>query len=148
MNGVAVRIRKAKTGRNQWVMIRDKQVASLVTKRVKAMRGRSGKTRIFPFSPEIFRKKFKGACAALGLSEKYVPHSLRHGGATHDFLAGKSVDYVVLRGRWAEIKSARRYIQQGRALLMAVKVPRRVAKLARKIAPQVERLMVCASQRH
>ena len=58
----------------------------------------------------------------------YVPHSLRHGGATCDYLyaGGESLEDILFRGRWASMKSTRQYIQQGPALMAAAstRIPR------------------------
>jgi hypothetical protein len=61
--------------------------------------------------------------AALGLSQKFVPHSLRHGGATELDLQGVSVEDIMKFGRWEASKNARRYIQSGKALMLAADVP-------------------------
>jgi hypothetical protein len=60
---------------------------------------------------------------SLGLDIPYVPHSLRHGGATFDFMNGHSITDIMARGRWAATKSALRYIQEGRQLLMMNSIP-------------------------
>ena len=70
----------------------------------------------------------------LGLSSLYVVHSLRHGGATRDHLRGRPLEDILMRGRWASTKSARRYVQAGRSLLLATKVPRRIVELGTIIA--------------
>src|SRR5690349_2648427 len=54
----------------------------------------------FPSLRLISGMFFKSTCAALGLSERYVPHSLRHGGATRLHLQGVSIEDILLRGRW------------------------------------------------
>ena len=62
--------------------------------------------RLFPYSTSTFRKHFKAACSDLGLSSDYVPHSLRHGGATHDHARGLPLEDILRHGRWASVKSA------------------------------------------
>ena len=84
-----------------------------------------------------FYRHFKHACADLGLSKSYVPHSLRHGGATHDFLRGLSLEDILHIGRWASIKSARHYVQEGRALLLSTSVPRDISALSRVLVPRI-----------
>ena len=66
------------------------------------------------------------ACRALHLPH-YVPHSLRHGGATHHYINGWKVEDVMARGRWAVTKTARRYIQQSRQVMMMVELSEEVA---------------------
>ncbi len=90
---------------------------------------------LFGFTSAQYRYEFKKTCAMLGLSESYVPHSLRHGGATHLFLKeGWSVEDIMHHGRWASTKSARRYIQQGRALLYDMSIPTQMASVAANLA--------------
>lgn len=123
--GMALRLRRTKTGPNQWVEVERKEVMTL-------LRGVVASTKpgqlLFPVSTEVYRNHFKSACADLGLSKSYVPHSLRHGGATTRYLAGTPMEDILLRGRWATTKSARRYIQSGRALLLSMQVPPALAK--------------------
>jgi hypothetical protein len=92
---------------------------------------------VFPFSAQTLRSRFHQVCAELGLSEQYVPHSLRHGGATRLHLQGVSMEDILLRGRWASTKSARRYVQAGRAQLMAMAVPADLAAAARVLAADI-----------
>jgi hypothetical protein len=129
--GMALRLRKTKTGPNQWVDVQDPIVRVLLRDLLRSSRSQGF---IFPFSSNEFRDVFKATCAALGLSERYVPHSLRHGGATRLHLMGVSIEDILLRGRWASSKSARRYIQSGRALLLSMRVPARLQEVASRIA--------------
>jgi integrase len=103
------------------VTIRDPDVLRLLQT---VMRETPAGAFLFPFSTAVYRQAFKGACAAVGLGHcGFVPHSLRHGGATHDILSGTSIEDVLLRGRWASTKSARHYVQSGRALMLDLSVP-------------------------
>ena len=132
--GVALRLgaeRPTKTGSNQYVAVRNQVVAALLARLVAARRRRR---RLFSFSAASFRRSFSDAVDALGLSPRYVPHSLRHGGATHDFLLGVSLEEILHRGRWASNRSARHYIQSGRALLLSMEVPSRLVAVARILA--------------
>jgi integrase len=90
---------------------------------------------LFPFNTAGFRRRVHGACAALGLSAAYVPHSLRHGGATrYSHVKRWPVEDVMVRGRWASTKSARGYIQSLRAVQMAADVPAAVATMGAALA--------------
>jgi integrase len=116
--GMVIAIRHAKTGRNQWVSVLNPQVVALLRS---LRRQTKPKQRLFPFSASSFRRVFKQACAELGLSSRYVPHSLRHGGATrYKHLLNWSMEDIMVRGRWASSKSARIYIQAGVVMLMAM----------------------------
>lgn len=48
---------------------------------------------------------------------QFTFHTLRLGGATFLYLHGRSLDTIAHHGRWASRTTARRYIQQGMALL-------------------------------
>lgn len=135
--GMALRLSKTKTGSNQWVTVRNPDVVFLVRQRLGSMRSRRRNARLFPFAAGTFRKHFKAACADLELSKDYVPHSLRHGGATHDHLRGMTVEDIARHGRWASTKSARHYIQSGRAMLLTTSVPGSVSELFDTLVPNV-----------
>lgn len=71
---------------------------------------------LFPFNLDQFEKQFKASVDALKLQKlKLTPHCLRHGGASHDFLAGiRSLQEIQQRGCWACFESVRRYQKHGR----------------------------------
>jgi hypothetical protein len=71
----------------------------------------------------------------------YVPHSLRHGGATFDYLRGRTVEQIMFRGRWVAMESARRYIQTSRALLIMLHIPAQLGQTAAMLAPHVDALL-------
>ena len=119
-SGTSLRLRKTKTGPNQWVQVLDEDVVQLL--RCVLDTTARGSDALFPFTAAQYRSIFKNTCAQLGLSHRYVPHSLRHGGATRWHLLGHSIEEVLMRGRWSSIKSARRYVQSGRALLLSTTV--------------------------
>jgi integrase len=124
--GMLVVLPSTKTGKNQWVEVLDKHVITLVRHLLTCTKGNI----LFPFTPSEFRHVFKSTCADLGLSDLYVPHSLRHGGATrYRHVLKWSVENVLERGRWVSVASARRYIQQGVAMLMAMKAPPHITDL-------------------
>ncbi len=128
---VCLALRQTKTGPNKSVVVADPEIRELLLQ-VVAQAPR--KTRLFPFSQAFFRRHFKKACHDLGLSSQYVPHSLRHGGATRDHMRGKPLEDILARGRWASTKSARHYVQAGRALLLATETPAKIAHLGETIA--------------
>jgi integrase len=129
---LGVRLRQTKTGPNKFVSVHFESVASLL--RDVVLDTKKG-GRLFPFSASSFRYHMKKACRELGLSDRYVPHSLRHGGATYWFtVLGKPINDVMTRGRWAVVKSAEHYIQSGAAIMLSVDVPLRVAQLGKRAA--------------
>jgi integrase len=133
--GMLIRIEKAKTGKMQWVQVLDPAVIILVRRLVSST---NKGERLFPFTPAHFRRWFKSTCTSMGLSDLYVPHSLRHGGATRYFHVLKySLEDILLRGRWASTPSARRYIQAGVAMLMSVTAPALIVELGRTMITNI-----------
>jgi integrase-like protein len=141
---MTIRLRQTKTGPNQWVTVEDPQVKSLLRLAVSCT---SPGQRLFPFSAAVFRSSFKRACSDLSLSSSYVPHSLRHGGATRAHLLNRPMEDILVRGRWASSKSARRYIQSGRAMLMTMDVPVRLQSLSASVSKNIS-LFLSLSQSH
>jgi integrase len=131
---MCVAIRQAKTGSNQSVTVESDEVKDLLRP---LLRTSSRHSPLFPGGPALYRALFKAACSSLGLSDRYVPHSLRHGGATRLYLRGVPVEDILLRGRWVSQKAARTYVQAGRALLMSMSVPVRTASAASLFALDV-----------
>jgi integrase len=130
----ALRLRHTKTGKNQFVSVGRKEVEALLLRRVERV---SPGTKLFPSAARL-RSLFKRALHAMGVDHlDFVFHSLRHGAATTDMLLGRSLDFVLMRGRWAAAKSARHYIQAGRAQLLATRVPLRLADLGRRLGQDI-----------
>lgn len=123
-SGMSVGLKRTKTGPHQSVMVRDNLVSTLIHSLVQTLDSRST-TSLFSFSPSQYRSMFHSAIVTLGLSDyNLTPHSLRHGGATADYVSNPmSLDGIILRGRWAATKSVRTYIQSGVYLSIQVKEP-------------------------
>jgi integrase len=114
---------RTKTGRGrlQAVVVNRPEVGRLLLQ-VRAATERGGPTaKLFPFSAEVVRARMALVEDEFRLAH-FTPHSFRHGGATADLQAGVPLDQVVLRGRWASLKSARRYLQTALAHSLAVGV--------------------------
>lgn len=142
--GMAIRLAKTKTGLNQWVSIRDKQVQFVFytwIRHTRARRDASDSDFVFPFSSAHFRRILHNTCVALGIGNRYVPHSFRHGGATADTLAGDTIEQVMYRGRWKSMESARRYIQTGRALLVTQHIPPELNRLGILFGDDLDAIM-------
>jgi integrase len=131
----SLRLADTKTGPNKYVTVWDPQVASALQSFLTDSSARPDDL-LFPFSAASYRALMHSVCAELDLSEYHiVPHSLRHGGATRDFMRHNDVTQVMHRGRWASTKSAARYIQQGPAqLLQQHGVPARLTQLGHTLA--------------
>ena len=139
--GMALRLGVTKTGPNQSVTLAKPQVQTVLLHYLGAYPFLTHQ-RIFPFSPDAFRLLLRQVAEALGLGHiPYVPHSLRHGGATYDYLRGHTVEQVMFRGRWVAMESARRYIQTSRALLIMLHIPAQLGYTAAIMAPHVDSLL-------
>lgn len=140
---MAIRIRRAKTGQNQSVEVDDPDVAQIV--RV-ALKGKAAGGFLFggPRESGAYYRVFKACCAELGLSQAYVPHSLRHGGATRLHLRGVPIDDILQRGRWEATKSARRYIQSTKAIAIGTSVPDHLKSMSATLSKDVARSFACA----
>jgi len=139
--GMALRLSVTKTGPNQSVTLAKPQVQTVLLHYLGAYPFLAHQ-RIFPFSPDSFRLLLKQVSDALGVGHiPYVPHSLRHGGATYDYLRGRTVEQIMFRGRWVAMESARRYIQTSRALLIMLQIPPQLGHTAAVVAPHVDSLL-------
>ena len=128
---LAVRLRQTKTGENQSVPIMNPDVVKLVRMLLRfAPRG----ARLFPLTTAKFRNRLRTACNVLGLDRSLVPHSLRHGGATHLYMSGVEVSTVKVRGRWVSLQTCERYVQAGQALIGSTNIPAAVADSGRLFA--------------
>lgn len=143
-HGVAIALPRTKTGRNQWVVVEHPQLVNILRRLLASAPRASADDRVFPWSQHVFRRGFKRLCADLRLPVPYVPHSLRHGGATRLFLLGWNMEQILLRGRWASTKSARTYIQTGNALLQAQTIPPALTRPMRVFAKDLEAIF-CGS---
>ena len=63
--------------------------------------------------------RFAGAGSSSFSASRILRRLFSHGGATSDFLLGRSIVFIQHRGRWASVKSAQHYIQMGRSLLVS-----------------------------
>jgi len=115
-----LRLRKTKTGPEQGVEVLNpdvKALLSIVIKRVPV----GGK--VFPYEDAQYRVLFHRVCDDLKLPRDYVPHSLRHGGATYGYLTDMSFVDIQVRGRWSSLKSCLCYVQTCRQALISRSFP-------------------------
>jgi integrase len=124
---VELRLSQTKAGLVQSVEIEREPVRRLLLWLVR--RTPRGKT-LFSVNYATFHRAFVTVTADLGLDRAFVPHSLRHGGATSLRQRGVSMETIKQRGRWRSLLSAERYVQSGRALVLHAAVPDRVARAA------------------
>lgn len=136
--GMVVRLAQAKTGLNQSVSLNNPQVQRALYQYLHSQPFLE-KDRIFTFTPSSFRTLIKDVSDSLGLSNiPYVPHSFRHGGATHAHQRGATIEQIMHRGRWVALESARRYIQTARALLIMLDIPAGLNDSGRTLAPHID----------
>ena len=127
---------KSKTGLNQSVVIHRGDWLELTRRLLK--RRPAHQPSLVSVSAQSFRSALKKALKNLGVSRvSFTPHSLRHGGATRDYMLGVPMADIVVRGRWAQSKTASRYIQQGRALLVKLDLPKKLRGKMRRISAQM-----------
>ena len=70
-------------------------------------------------SPNHFRHALRLLLGFLQLEQaKFSAYSIRRGGASHAFAAGKPFDQLLVLGRWQSVKTARVYLDAGRAELV------------------------------
>ena len=134
---MAVCLARTKTGLNQSVALDRPDVASILCAWVRALPRTPADNNplVFAFSPDFLRRLMRRACVQLGVGHTaYVPHSLRHGGATADFLLTGSIERVQFRGRWKSMESVRTYVQTARALLAAQSVPAALNQLGMQLS--------------
>jgi integrase len=134
---MVLRLALTKTGINQSVSIENSIVRDALQGYLLAYPFMD-KDRIFPFSPSSFRQTIREVSDSLGLSHiPFVPHSFRHGGATHYFFKGSSIEDIMFRGRWVALESTRRYITTARALLIMNTIPSHLHDIGRTLGPKM-----------
>jgi integrase len=140
-DGVAVYLPKSKTGDFQSVKIRHAGIAKLLCQWISS---RDTEQFVFGLTPSAYRAILSQACVALKIDHVgYTPHSLRHGGATCDFMAGVPLEDILLIGRWESSKSARTYVKQGLGLMLAATLPSRVMELGLKYSADIYSALQC-----
>ena len=80
--------------------------------------------RFWPGSVPAFRKALALLCTHLGVENyHFTPYSLRRGGASQAFAKGVTFDSLLQRGRWQSVRTARIYLDSGRAALVQQQFP-------------------------
>jgi len=137
-----------KTWENQSVFVKRAPLAGLLWSWIQYLtdvRGLPREARVFP-DPWTLRRLFYQAQCNLGWAREngsvpYVVHSLRHGGATGDYIirGATTLEEILFRGRWSTMKSTRHYIQTGPALLAAAAagIPRWQREVGHQLAQAI-----------
>jgi len=121
-----LRLRDTKTGPNMLVTLTNPHLGNALLSYIQTrfdLRGpdnrRISRQRIFQINIRDYRRRFRTGCELLGWeSVGFVPHSLRHGHASDDFIAGVPVETIQFRGRWSLTESTKTYIQNARVHLI------------------------------
>ena len=101
-------IRTAKTGTFQFVALQDRAVVGALEAAVGATSCRAFSEPLFGISYAQLSSALKEALAYFGLDNAdFTLHSLRHGGATRDYLAGTELSDIMVKGRWVSLSSCR-----------------------------------------
>lgn len=119
--GCGLRIRVAKTGRNQFARISDPHVIEVL----KFLQDRTpDEDLVFQgATPRLFNALLKLLCKQLGLVQHFTMHSLRHGRASKGHLDRELPEHIRLDGRWASSKSMETYLQAATSLLQTLLCP-------------------------
>jgi len=120
---LAVALSNTKTSGNnsESMHLVDARLCSIIER---ALRGRKRDDLIYTRSRQCFRDDFHSLINILMLNDMgFSPYSLRRGGATYFFVASKSFDATVHRGRWLDITTARIYISDSQAHLIRLELP-------------------------
>jgi integrase len=140
-----------KRGRRQSVYILSPHVITLLRELILEPMHRSRRRNefihdqpLFAFTKDQFRTRFIRMCGKLGLSRAYVPHSLRHGGATKLFMSNWPVEDIKHRGRWALLTTCERYVQDGEAAIGSIKAPSDVARTGFRVSKDIHRHILAA----
>lgn len=113
--GVSLHLPLTKRAKHEYIPITDRRLLAILRRH---RRRRRGHKHLFGTSYQRVRKLLQAAVLALDLPEgRFRTQSWRRGGATWTLQQTKSVEYVVVLGRWASVHAARRYLRPGDALL-------------------------------
>lgn len=126
-------VRDAKTGKNQFVPLSDLTLLRRLKRFVNSLKPNS--TTLFRFSYARLSAVFQDALSHFSLTRHgYRLHSLRHGGATFEWLHKTPLEDVMMKGRWESDKSCKRYLNAGKALLVRTSLSQTSTALIERFA--------------
>lgn len=93
-------------------------------------------------SGPMFRTRWNNLKKNLGLqSHRFLPYSLRRGGATWFFNHTGSFSQTMLRGRWQHLKTCKLYISEAQTSLTALALPQSTRNHLHTLADQMRPLL-------
>ena len=143
---VFIRLPKTKAGVAQSVTIQNPTVAAMVWAIRNDAVATNSSGSLFGVTKEQYRRRFKFVCSELKLSDTFVPHSLRHGGATTDYMLKVPVVDIKVRGRWSQLKTVERYMQAGEAAIGSVFIPDSVIESGERVARDLAKSLTSAAR--
>lgn len=106
---------KTSKQRMESVALLDPRLATLL----KVTMGLTRSTTLATFTSSGFRARLRLLLAHLQLeTHGFTAYSIRRGGATHAFANGAHFDSLLIKGRWQSVKTAKQYLDSGRAALI------------------------------
>lgn len=109
---------KTSKNKEESIVLHDLKVCYLLQK----LKLNSNSIYLWEGSASVFRRQLKEILAFLRLEEDaFSAYSIRRGGATHAFSEGVPMDQLVIKGRWQNAKTARIYLDSGRAALVQLR---------------------------
>lgn len=118
LNGtITIRLVATKTSRQyeQSLSFEDPKLVRILKNFVEEFRDKQ----FWPFSMTYFRNCFRAIFQFFGLEAlQLVPYSIRRGAATHFYQYYNTLDYVMVQGRWKDMRTARIYLDDSRATLV------------------------------
>lgn len=92
---------------------------------------------VFPLSYGQLHSKFHDALKSVGLERpRYTCQSLRHGGASTDWILGRNFDEIKNKRRWLSDKSFKRYLDAGKGLLLPTGLSTDMVTIINRLADQ------------
>lgn len=117
---VALPATKTSKQKMESVAVNDPLLASLL----QAVLEDSSTSFLFGGSTTQFRQQLRIFTNFLHLGDQnFTGYSLRRGGASHAFANGSTFDQLLVKGRWQSVRTARQYLDSGRAALIQLQFP-------------------------
>ena len=136
---------KTSQGNPQVLQVTDPVLANMAQLSLRSLkRGR----KLWAHGPHAFRRRFQQLLQKLGFQpHSYYPYSLRRGGATWWYNTTLSLDSTVMRGRWANQKTCRIYVDTGTMQLAHLNWTRKQVRLIRRWRQKGARLRLRQCQK-